>query len=160
MEDKSILQRYLLSLGFSITLILTSLSCGYEGIGEYSFLNNLDTDVELMLYMSDDPFDGKVNSQYIVPTNDYVKFVTLQTDQRGGFGEEYFIDRIDSAKLRIEGEELFVATWRSMGDFEYAEGFESLPDFFAYNNWGGRNKIQHGGSHAEYRFTLKLQDER
>ncbi|NHB69545.1 hypothetical protein [Perlabentimonas gracilis] len=156
------LQRYLQNLGFKLLVVLQIFitSREREVIAEYSLLNKLDKEIELFLYMSNDPFEGEVNESYIIPKEDYVKFVSLKTNDRSGFGEKYFIERIDSAKLKIEGYESFVAIWRSMDDFEYAEGFESLPDFFAYNNWGGRNKIQHGGSHAEYRFTLKLQEKR
>lgn len=151
MEEKMKLKRYLTTLGFSLLMVITYQSCKYNIIEDYSFLNKLDNDVELMLYMSGDPFEGKVSSQYMVPSGEYVKFVTLQTDERGGFGQEYFCHQLDSAKLRINGEDKFIAIWRNGQEAEYAPGYEMKWNFFC--EWW--EIIQHGGSHAEYRYWLE-----
>jgi hypothetical protein len=156
MEEKMKLPQYLHILGFSLLMLLASVSCRYNVIAEYSFLNKLESDVELLLYMSNDPFNGKVSSQYIVPSGDYVKFVTLQTDEREGFGQEYFCHQLDSAKLRINGDTEYIATWRNGEEAEYISGYEMKWNFFC--EWW--EKIQHGGSHAEYRYWLELAEEK
>ena len=159
MEDNKKLLPYLKRMVFDTLILLLCFSCRHHGIEEYSILNKIDTDVELLLYFTGDPFDGNISEQYIILSGEYVKFLTMQTDDRGGFGPRYFIDRVDSVKLRIVGEDFFAAQWFSSGVFKYAAGYETLPDFFRTGSWSGKNIIQHGGSHAEYRFNLKLHGE-
>ncbi|ASB50739.1 hypothetical protein [Alkalitalea saponilacus] len=155
MDANKKLQRYLPILGFSLLMVVVNISCKYNVIAEYSFHNKLESDVELLLYMSGDPFKGKVYSQYIIPSGEYVKFIMLQTDKRDGFGQEYFCHQLDSAKLRINGDNEFIATWRNGEEAEYTSGYEMKWNFFC--EWW--EKIQHGGSHAEYRYWLQLIDE-
>jgi hypothetical protein len=162
MDANKKLTQYLQHLVFSLLAICFMLftSCEQEVIAEYSFLNKLEEDIELFIYVRNDSFEGKVNHLYNISKGGYVKFITLKTNDRSGFGEKYFIERLDSVKLRVAGDDFFIAVWRAIDEFEYADGYESLPDFFAYNNWDGvGNRIQHGGSHAEYRFTLQLQEQ-
>jgi len=155
MEDNKKLLRFLRISGFSLLLAFSLTSCRDYGLEEYSFLNKLDNDVELLLYMSNDVFDGKVSSNYIIPSGDFVKFITLKPVDRDGFGQNYFCNQLDSVKLKMVGVNEFVAIWRFGKEPEYLYGYRMKWNFFC--EWW--EIIQHGGSHAEYRYWLELAEE-
>jgi len=99
-------------------------SCNPGGVEEYSFLNKLNKDVELFLFMGGNSFEDKVKDSYLISSGDYVMFIKLQTDDRDGYGQEYFCNHIDSAKLRIAGEDEFIAIWRDGEEPMYSKGYE------------------------------------
>ncbi|ASB50726.1 hypothetical protein CDL62_17090 [Alkalitalea saponilacus] len=157
MEEQLKLGQFLKLLGFKVLFILalTSYSCNPESTAEYSFENKLEDDIELYLYFHKDAFNKRVKNHYIIERNDVVNFLKLSTKEKGGFGREYFCKQIDSAKIKINGEDRFIAIWRQSQEPEYIKGYEMKWDFIC--GWSGT--IQHGGSHAEYRYILELQDE-
>ena len=63
MDANRKLQRYLQNLGFKLLVVLQIFitSCEREVIAEYSLLNKLYKEIELFLYMSNEPFEGEVN---------------------------------------------------------------------------------------------------
>jgi hypothetical protein len=155
MKEKMKSPQYSLILGFSFLLLSACLSCKHNIIAEYSFLNKLNIDVELYLYIKEDAFKGEVKDNYLIPSGEYVHFVKMQTDDRGGFGDEFFCNQLDSVKIKVIGEDGFIAIWRDGHEPVYQSGYEMKWNFFC--EWW--EKIQHGGSHAEYRYWLELEED-
>jgi hypothetical protein len=149
------LQQYLKILGFSLLVSFVCISCEYHNIVDYSFLNKLDRDVELFLYKKEEVTDDKLKENYLIHSGDYIFFTSLETHERSAPQLYDFCNMLDSAKLRIVGEENFIAIWRNGEEAEYASGYEMKWNFFC--EW--REIIQHGGSHAEYRYWLELAEE-
>ncbi|ASB50741.1 hypothetical protein CDL62_17080 [Alkalitalea saponilacus] len=141
-------------------------ACDHEVIAEYSFVNKLEKEVEVRFYFQEIVFDMRVDSIFSVKSNESVlllrnKFKSSEEGFPPQGGSSYFIDLIDSAKVKYIDEEGYIAIWRGFSDYEYASGYESLRDFYSDGGdaWSGvGNRIQHGGSHAEYRYILELRD--
>jgi hypothetical protein len=154
MEDKMKSMPFLPPLGFSLLLVLflSMASCGKRAIEDYSFLNQLEEEVELFLYISHKDYSQKIAPYHIIAAGTRVKLLTVETNDRDGVGPDYFRKLIDSAMVKIHGQEKYIAVWRQGVEPELAEGYEALPDF--YNYWP---KIhQHAGNHAEYAYSLTL----
>jgi hypothetical protein len=152
MEDKMKSMPFLPLLGFSLLLVLfiTLASCGKRAIEDYSFLNELEEDVELYLYIGHERYSRKITPYHLVLKGEGVKLLTVETNDRGGAGYDYFHWLVDSAKVRIHGQEQFIAVWRQNGAYDLAEGYEALLDF--YVDWIIIK--QHAGNHAEYAYRL------
>lgn len=140
-----------------LCFFLALTSCYYYHVNaDYSFHNKLDEDVELYLYVSHTNYKSKIPAYSMIPKRDSVQLISLEwkSRERGGFGENYFHLLVDSAKVKLYGEDHYIAVWRQNGEHEIADGYEGLRDFYTY--W---SKIhQHGGSHAEYAYILELRD--
>jgi hypothetical protein len=156
MDANRKLPQFLQILGFSLVflMLIGMASCRYHVIAEFSFHNKLNEDVELYLYVNQKDYSQKIPPYSMILKDDNVTLISLESSDRDGFGGDYFHQLVDSAKVKIHGQEFYIAIWRQNKDAELAEGYESLKDFYKY--W---SKIhQHGGSHAEYAYTLKLVD--
>lgn len=143
-----------LGLNLLLVLFLFMASCGKRLIEEYSFRNELKEDVELYLYVGSENYSQKIAPYHLVLMGDSIKLLTVETNDRGGVGPDYFHKLVDSAMVKIHGQEKHIAVWRQGAEPELAEGYEDLPDFYFYNYWP---KIhQHAGNHAEYAYSLTL----
>jgi hypothetical protein len=153
MEDKMKSMPFLAPLGFSLLLVLFLFmaSCGIRAIEDYSFLNQLEEEVELFLYISHKDYSQKIGPYHMIPAGSSVKLLTKETKDRGGFGGDYFQKFVDSAMVKIHGQEKYIAVWRQGVEPELAEGYETLKDF--HTDWGWYR--QHAGNHAEYAYRLK-----
>lgn len=144
--------------GFSILIILLFMlvSCKFHLIADYSFRNELEEDVELYLYISHKYYSQKIGPYHLIPAGTAVKLLTKESnDREDSFGHDYFHRLIDSVRVKISGQEYFIAVWRQDGVYDLAEGYETLHDF--YNSWPW--VYQHAGTHAEYEYSLKLKEE-
>jgi hypothetical protein len=135
---------------------IISFSCEYHNISDYSFLNKLDKEVELFLYKKEKVVVDRFSDSYVIPSGDYIFFTTLETYERSAPQERDFCNMLDSAMLRIAGEEDFIAIWRNGQEAEYAPGYEMKWNFFC--EW--YEVINHSGNHGEYRYWLELADEK
>jgi hypothetical protein len=164
---KQHLLRKAFRLGMVAFLWIIVYACDKESIADFSFVNRLDQEVEVQFYFEENSYSGIVDSIYRIKSQQSVLLIRNQyKTSEEGFpplgSSSYFIDFMDSVKVRYVGEETYIAVWRDFDDYEYASGYESLRNFYSDGGdaWSGvENRIQHGGSHVEYRYILELRDE-
>ncbi|ASB50735.1 hypothetical protein CDL62_17050 [Alkalitalea saponilacus] len=121
---------------------------------DYSFENKLKDEVRLTLYSSGSNIKG--TKDYNIVEGGIIMLVSLKTCDRDGFGD-VIGNEVDSAKVVLSDSSKVIAIWRASGEHFLSESYENLPDFFDWWYWE-ENRIQHGGSHAEYRYILELID--
>lgn len=139
---------------FSIFLTASYLisGCCYNVQADYSFHNHLKEDVQLFVYASGPNLSE--NKTYLIKSGDYAMLASLKTCDKGGFGD-VIAQEVDSARLVLKDSETVIAIWRNSNENYIHTKYQHIPDFFDWWTWE-QNRLQHGGSHAEYRYMLKL----